>query len=464
MNSSMLHTLLLFACIRKATATSALFHHHYDTATFIVAPEARPVVEPAISPHRKLQGGNNNKNAGTGNGNAVNKNSVSPSPTDVPLALSTPAPSAAATVGILLPATLTPTAPSPTPFPTFPPPTLFPTNPQITLAPTFPPPTLFPTNPPTTFDPTFRPTTPLVTSSPSLAVKGYMQLQLSLFSPGVYALDIILGKNAPLVKALKTGVADILCTETDFNLVDASGQSVCTKRPVAPSSTSTSILRDDLVEMTVQDEQLPLLNFTAWTIQYPVVSVGQVYVDTAIANGVTPEDGGNDNGTNLQDAGIRMMERVGQLALLVELSSTDFDARLPEGVLASAVNQEVPTFLGQVGYTEQLDPAPLHGLRLAGLIMLAITSVATSLFVNLARSRKKEREWDERFKELASGGLVTEEGLDYLLDAGRSSQHQQQHQQELADRAEEMDSDDDNTNIPLPGAYMNVEYHHNKSP
>lgn len=282
------------------------------------------------------------------------------------------------------------------------------------------------------------------------------------------SLDVILGKNAPLVKALKKGVADILCTETDFDLIDHSGQSDCTERSFVLSS-SASILRNDLVEMIVRDEQLPpLLNYTTWIIRYPVVSVGQVYIDTAMANTNANGASTNANTNNdeqFQDAGIRLMERVGQLALLVELSSTAFDARLPDGVLASAVDQEVLTFLGGegLGYTEQLDPAPLHGLRLSGIIMLVITSVLTSLFMTLASRRKKEREWDERFKELASGGLVTEEGLDFLLDAGRSSQHQQQQTlaaEKNANYAEEQINGDDDTvtNIPLPGAYMSIEY------
>jgi hypothetical protein len=262
----------------------------------------------------------------------------------------------------------------------------------------------------------------------------------------------MLGKETELVKALKTAVIDILCTQTDIDLVEASTESGCNNR----SSPSTSVLRHDLVKLIVEDKQTPLLNFTLWKIEYPVVAVGQSYMEIAFKNGL--------DGNSIQDAGIRTMEQAAQLALLLELLSGDVDARLPDNVKASAVDRELSTFLG-LGYTEPLNPSALHALRMTGIIMLAITSVISCMFMNLARSRKKEREWDERFKELASGGLVTEEGLDYLLEAGRSSQERQQLQDKVVERAEDdMESDDDNHKIPLPGSYMDVEYHRSKSP
>ena len=109
---------------------------------------------------------------------------------------------------------------------------------------------------------------------------------------------------------------------------------------------------------------------------------------------------------------------------------------------------EEETFLTdtQVESTQALNPPAMNALRVAGIVIFVSMFVLSTVLVRLARRRKKEREWDDHFKELANGGLVTEEGLNYILDIGRGSQSMH-----ATNNLEEPENpDDDLRNIPLP--------------
>jgi len=261
-------------------------------------------------------------------------------------------------------------------------------------------------------------------------------------------VDVLIGKVPLLLQALKVAISYILCMETDFQLVDDTMEDICNNR--TRRQESGSVLRNDLLNFSVKDIDTPALNYTLWTIQYPVMSVGQVYIETAMINsGSRPlvED-------ELLTESVLVMERVGQLALMVGISSGQMDSMLPNGTLTSVVTMESETFLTdtQVESTQALNPPAMNALRVAGIVIFVSMFVLSTVLVRLARRRKKEREWDDHFKELANGGLVTEEGLNYILDIGRGSQSMH-----VTNNLEEPENpDDDLRNIPLPEVYMNV--------
>jgi len=261
-------------------------------------------------------------------------------------------------------------------------------------------------------------------------------------------VDVLIGKVPLLLQALKVAISYILCMETDFQLVDDTMEDICNNR--TRRQESGSVLRNDLLNFSVKDIDTPALNYTLWTIQYPVMSVGQVYIETAMINsGSRPlvED-------ELLTESVLVMERVGQLALMVGISSGQMDSMLPNGTLTSVVKMEEETFLTdtQVESTQALNPPAMNALRVAGIVIFVSMFVLSTVLVRLARRRKKEREWDDHFKELANGGLVTEEGLNYILDIGRGSQLMH-----ATNNLEEPENpDDDLRNIPLPEVYMNV--------
>lgn len=205
-----------------------------------------------------------------------------------------------------------------------------------------------------------------------------------------------------------------------------------------------SILRPDQTITAVQDRTIRGVEYTEWTIEYPVLQIGNTYEAMA-----------NENG----DAeSLAMMESVAQLALKARIEDGGFDERLETGE-ASIVGLELDTWLADKGYYEPLNPAPLHGLRIAGIALLIVSFVVTLFITNLANKRRIEKEWDAEFKERGKGGLVTEEGLDYMLEAGRhqSADMTSQGMLEPEDGGPGLDtvfSDDDDTKLPLPGYMM----------
>lgn len=129
-------------------------------------------------------------------------------------------------------------------------------------------------------------------------------------------------------------------------------------------------------------------------------------------------------------------------------------------------------------YWKPLEPVLVSPMRILGLSMLVVSSFCWYWITHLAKQRRMEREWDAEFQERGKGGLVTEEGLDFMLAAGRereSSLHtgtthnnnntitntpsttqgreQRSHYEEDDD---EDDEDPSERRLPLPG-YMNVE-------
>ena len=491
MKSFLLYTILSsFACLRASTATSI---HSRDVAKQRINDDLqrRAVGAPKSStsnPRRRLIGGNAGAGAG---GNTMNaggaaggkKVPATPEPT-------TEIPSALPTVPLTQAPSFSPTTPPPSPLPTMYPsktsaiPTVEPSSSPSdtpTVTPSLNPsdtnsisPTVTESNPPSvTFSetPTASPSSTIQAPSPSpLSVHptttsiepaplGFMDLQFSIYAPDkdLVANDVSLGKWPLLEKQLKKAISKILCQDTDFQLVNKVNEAICLSSRRRILNDIHSIIRHDLMTFIVKDQKIDSpkeLNYTVWTAHYPVTSVEGDYIDKVIAN----------NGNNLDDRevlskSIHMMQRDGQLALSASITSGQMDTMMSDGILTSVVTMESSTFLdpADTGYTETLNPAPLHGLRVSGMIMLATTTVMTILFMRLAHRRKKEREWDEEFKTLSSGGLVTEEGLEYMLDVGRSNPSMQ------ASKAEDDDPDDEKK-IPLPGAYRNVADHQNSTP
>jgi len=72
-----------------------------------------------------------------------------------------------------------------------------------------------------------------------------------------------------------------------------------------------------------------------------------------------------------------------------------------------------------IQYYQPLDPAPLHPIRIAGIVLLLFTVSFTSLLFGLAKRRKEEREREIEKMKNAMGGLGTEEGVNEILDVGR---------------------------------------------
>jgi hypothetical protein len=241
---------------------------------------------------------------------------------------------------------------------------------------------------------------------------GFVNLTFSLLADHVTAASVRRGRNQTLVNKITNALLYILCEDTDFVLLDDDNGDSCATRLgrrmrelqdnglAIAKYTGESIIRPEQAEIVVKDRSQRGFNFTAWFVKYPLLHVGIKYQDMS------------DN-----DA-LEAVQAVAQSALDIRLEDGDFDNRIDNIGQTSTVGQEHATWTQP--YYEPLQPTPLHPLRVAGIALFLVAFALTFFVSTLAKQRRIEREWDAEFQERGMGGLVTEEGLNLMLEAGRN--------------------------------------------
>jgi hypothetical protein len=281
-----------------------------------------------------------------------------------------------------------------------------------------------------------------------------MNLTLSLLAPGVTQLSVLVGQKTALVETVEETLNYYLCADTDIVLLNDKNEFACKnrRRRRTQGDTPLSSVLADNASITVGDRSVQGVNYTEWRLSYRVLSIGTSVQIMAEDNGESP---------------LETLQSVAQLAVVVRINDGDMDERLGDGHQVSVVGEEEATWLEETEeyYFEPLDPKPLHSLRIAGIVMLFMTSVVTWFTLHLAKKRRMEREWDAEFQQRGKGGLVTEEGVDYILAVGRRRSQQMQGTQprennilSISAEAEGIlsDGDEDERTLPLPG-YMSVD-------
>jgi len=438
-------------------------------AKVVAAPRAKPslaVQAPAAAP-RLLQGGNDKNEK---DDEKDNKNKETESPSQVPSYTPTPEP----------------TTEAPTQFPTGRPSA----SPTDTMAPS-PSPSLVPSE---TVPTTPVPTDPYPTSSPTMAypfdkddVLGYLEIAVAVDTPWFTASDIDNGNAHELVETVKAGITEALCAGTEIQVVGTGGTKRCdpveersrffSRRylELAASGISNeddddeSVMREDHLLLFAADRSHKSTSWILWKHQYPVMSVGSAYRvvgedETVVASetegGSSPD---RSYGEYLETpensvSSILLMQAVAQQAVNERMG--DLNVLLSDLDTRVAVVGTEETAFALSKYETPLDPPMLHSLRLAGIILLCTVLLIAGFFVKVAGARKREREWDLEFMERGKGGLVTEEGLDYMLEVGRSKTTETsptQSGESVSPRAGSDEMDQDARALPLPSQYsMNV--------
>lgn len=284
---------------------------------------------------------------------------------------------------------------------------------------------------------------------------GFLNVTFSLLADGLTSASVLVEREADLVTNVTDALLFFLCQDTDFAFLNGANEQTCpaTRRGLRKLEDNEyageSILRPDQKQGVLQDRSQGGFNYTVWMLEYPVMQIGDNYMDTS------------------EDNALQTMQSVAQVALNVRINNGDFDERLGNGVQTAVVGTEVAAWTEELeGYYDPLDPAPLHALRVAGIILFLFSTAVTCFISHLAKQRRIEREWDAEYKERGKGGLVTEEGLDYMLEASRKQSRTQNENAESTNRADKKKdttegietilSDDEDSKLPLPG-YMNVE-------
>jgi hypothetical protein len=183
-----------------------------------------------------------------------------------------------------------------------------------------------------------------------------------------------------------------------------------------------SYLASDPISIAVSDEHQGGFHWTTWRVAYEVIQIGQIFVEQAKMVNVSVAE------TYMQD--------VTQLALDVSIMEGIMDRRLDgTGIVMSPVGNEFQTFEATSSEVQQDEVDDVDEstsaydyknvaaiLRYIGVAMLVINVAAVVLLTHLARSRRLAKEQSLRNAEREldeSKGLVTEQGVNLMLDIGR---------------------------------------------
>lgn len=296
-------------------------------------------------------------------------------------------------------------------------------------------------------------------------------MEMIVSDPTASAEDVDEGRASTLLDGVLGGMLEILCRIHYIMVEDDTANTFA-----CPSDSSRRVLKDredfpvvwTMSRVNVEDYEDENGNaLMYWTVVFPVLEIGEAYSSWAVAKSVTMDE---VNATALNG-----MYEDAYYATQKYIQRGYMDARLPDSATAIADPEEVAPVPAPGSYpSEQLDPHALHPMRIAGLILLVVTLVSWILLVKLAARRKKERDLDTAFAEINKGGLVTEAGLDLMLDVGRRESeragimstgievvprspggHQSQGKSDRSTKENYSDSEDQNRMLPLPGYLSN---------
>jgi hypothetical protein len=240
-----------------------------------------------------------------------------------------------------------------------------------------------------------------------------MDLRFSLWHPGLRAVDV----KDPLGRFFNNvhiALNDFLCEEADVAVVNGPWSNRC-------MSMNSNVSDFPLLKhqnSTVEDANEGEMEWTEWVFTYAIINVGSEIEDQAEVM--------DESRMSI------VMENIAQLALDVNILEGAMDG-LVDGVKWSRADQEVATFQPFVqgddsssstnnedgqGSDSRYEP-PGHLLRIIGAVLFGLNLCTTLYLQRLGRLGREQREREAVTKEEELGGLVTEAGLDRMLDIGK---------------------------------------------
>jgi hypothetical protein len=274
-----------------------------------------------------------------------------------------------------------------------------------------------------------------------VVVLEVLDLRFSLWHPaGWRAVDYHVHKNNEESGEFFTNdvldvLDDFLCQEADLIVMTTNGDeddssnsnrtTLCRNWNVSTGSSSSRLRHEN---STVVDASEAEVEWTEWIITYAILHVSQKVSDLAeVMMGDEDEDDETPVSKEL------VMQQVTQLALDVTILEGAMDSLLLEGgVRWSSTDQEVATFQPFVVQQRRTGDdtnnnngddrdyeAPDHRLRITGIVLLVVDTCITLYLRRLGRLRLEQRESETAKKQKELGGLITEEGLDRILDIGK---------------------------------------------
>eukprot|EP00548_Thalassiothrix_antarctica_P000745 CAMPEP_0194144164 /NCGR_PEP_ID=MMETSP0152-20130528/13236_1 /TAXON_ID=1049557 /ORGANISM="Thalassiothrix antarctica, Strain L6-D1" /LENGTH=311 /DNA_ID=CAMNT_0038843891 /DNA_START=536 /DNA_END=1471 /DNA_ORIENTATION=+ len=278
---------------------------------------------------------------------------------------------------------------------------------------------------------------PTQSQQPSLSnIQGYVPISFSMMLQGnsssMDEAKILSEKFSPILDT----IVSFLCEGTEFAFYD--GEELICPSPDVFDLEKNSLLRIDKTTVTLPVQSYSSFSFRKWTINFPITQIGEFYqMEPEDALSFVQLEAQSTITNKIRDGSMdhQLDEKFSVVGL--EVVTWNMDNTHNNNIISSITALEYPYFL-------PIEVESLSPLRIVGLIMFGITTLLTFMVIHFANKRRIAREWDNEFQERGKGGLVTEEGVDYILAAGRP---------QVAPVAEQ----EDNIKLPLPGYMMNVE-------
>jgi hypothetical protein len=211
------------------------------------------------------------------------------------------------------------------------------------------------------------------------------------------------GRSSDLLHGVTAGLLEVEC-QVGLNMVlekNVDGTSVC------DSARRRRLQREDdsvawsHARVTVADKETKNgVKYMDWTVVFSVLQIGAYYGNVSSA-----------------DEALLAIQAETGTALVEYIQGGFMDTKLPDAAMSYATDQDIEDDAGY--FSDYLDAHPFHALRMTGVGLFFVTLLLTFILFKISSGRKLERETDAALAKNKLGGLVTEEGLDLMLDTGR---------------------------------------------
>lgn len=247
---------------------------------------------------------------------------------------------------------------------------------------------------------------------------GVLMATFSVYGEFENSDMLVLANDATYLNATITGTIKCLCNQlSDFQILSATnGSDLCesyTTNLITHAHHNVMFIGErvdtvaKVVFKTVKISSIFDSEFTYSTAQVEFdVLKSRDDLQLEISNAISEWISSDSNLLLKEMAAID--SRISAVSESGKEKATFFDS---EGDIAEVISDD--------GIYENLKPAPLHGLRVAGIMLLILTSFVSYFLFSTASRNKAEKELEmDRFKAMA-GGLATEQDVNKFLDVAR---------------------------------------------
>jgi len=271
------------------------------------------------------------------------------------------------------------------------------------------------------------------------AENGYIQFSV-LVKPtaNIEAADLFTINGNYMLQTVLNTTTKILCQKTDYLFV-VQDRDACGRTAAPNDSTRLNALNKD-IEISVKDVKQPIpLKSDEFSLGEALTAETKYikWLEFSFRYSILQVASADDSASNVYDVMTSVVAESIHNKEMTQLLRW-WNAKV---LMASAIGEEMDNFLPWVevfgsweegakvvrpNYSDpiyqQLNPAPMHPIRLAGILLLSFTIMSVVVLISLAKRRRLQREAvqsDKASANVPKDDLRTDEGLTDMLDRGK---------------------------------------------